>query len=53
MVQGPTHTNLIFDAVLPFDVKLTDKEAENRIKEIVSEKSPDRFCVLKIDHPYV
>lgn len=53
MVQGPTHTNLIFDAVLPYDVKLTDKEAEQRIKELVSEKWPDRFCVLKIDHPYV
>ena len=53
MVQGPTHTNLIFDAVLPYDVKLTDKEAEKRIKELVNEKWPDRFCVLKIDHPYV
>ncbi|MBQ6536951.1 MAG: cation transporter [Firmicutes bacterium] len=53
MVQGPTHTNLIFDAVLPYDVKLTDKEADQRIKELVSEKWPDRFCVLKIDHPYV
>ncbi len=53
MVQGSTHTNLIFDAVLPYDVKLTDKEAEQRIKELVSERWPDRFCVLKIDHPYV
>ena len=53
MVQGPTHTNLIFDAVLPYDIKLTDKEAEDRIKGLVSGKWPDRFCVLKIDHPYV
>lgn len=53
MVQGPTHTNLIFDAVLPFDVKMTDREAEERIKELVKAKWPDRFCVLKIDHPYV
>lgn len=53
MVQGPTHINLIFDAVLPYDIKLTDKEAEKRIKELVNEKWPDRFCVLKIDHPFV
>ena len=53
MVQGPTHINLIFDAVLPYDIKLTDKEAEQRIKELVNEKWPDRFCVLKIDHPFV
>ena len=53
MVQGPTHTNLIFDAVLPYDIKMTDREAEERIKELVRSKWPERFCVLKIDHPYV
>lgn len=53
MVQGPTHTNLIFDAVLPYDLKISDNEATEQIKKVVNEKWPDRFCVLKIDHPYV
>ncbi len=53
MVQGPTHTNLIFDAVIPYDMKMTDKEAAEKIKALVRAKWPDRFCVLKIDHPYV
>ena len=53
MVQGPTHTNLIFDAVLPYDAKLSDREAEEKIKALVSSKWPDHYCVLKIDHPYV
>lgn len=53
MVQGPTHTNLIFDAVLPYDIKMSDREAAEQIKKIVSERWQDRFCVLKIDHPYV
>ena len=53
MVQGPTHTNPIFDAVLPYDIKMSDREASEQIKQIVSERWQDRFCVLKIDHPYV
>lgn len=53
MIQGPTHTNLIFDAVLPYDIKMSDREAAEQIKKIVSERWQDRFCVLKIDHPYV
>ena len=28
MVAGPTHTNLIFDAVVPFGFRLTDQEVE-------------------------
>src|SRR5699024_4326139 len=31
MVQGPTHTNLIFDALIPFDLPLSDKEVGRRI----------------------
>ena len=53
IVQGPTHTNLIFDVVLPYEVKLTDQAAAEKVRAIVSDKWPDHFCVLKIDHPYV
>ena len=52
MVQGPTHTNLIFDAVVPYELKLSPDQAELRIKQAVSEKWPNYFCVLKIDRPY-
>ena len=32
MVAGPTHTNLIFDAVVPFGFRLTDQEVEQKIR---------------------
>lgn len=53
MAQRPSRTDLIFDVVLPFDLKLSDKQAAERIKELVSQEWPDCRCVLKIDHPYL
>ena len=35
MVAGPTHTNLIFDAVVPFGFRLTDQEVEQKIRSAV------------------
>ena len=35
MVSGPTHTNLIFDAVVPFGFRLTDQEVEQKIRSAV------------------
>lgn len=53
MVEGPTHTNLIFDVVVPFDVKLSDREVTERIEQIVQEKWCNYFVVLNVDHSYV
>lgn len=53
MVEGPTHTNLIFDVVVPFDVKISDKEVIQRIEELVQEKWGNYFVVLNVDHSYV
>ena len=36
MVQGPTHTNLIFDVVVPYSVKESDGEIKDRISKMVS-----------------
>ncbi len=53
MVSGPTHTNLIFDAVIPFDIKLTDKEVLSEIDRLVSELDGGQyFAVVKIDRSY-
>lgn len=53
MVPGPTHTNLIFDAVLTQDAKLTDSEAAEKIKELVSSRWPGYFAVVDIDRSFV
>lgn len=52
MVQGQTHTNLIFDVVVPMKFRMTDKEVEDTITEMVREKWDNYFVVLKVDHPY-
>lgn len=53
MVPGDTHTNLIFDAVVPFDVKLSESEVKSEICRIVSEICENCYCVVTIDRSFV
>ena len=53
MVKGPTHTNLIFDAVLPHEVTLSDAEAAEALQAAVTKRWPNYFVVATIDHAYV
>lgn len=49
MVRGETHTNVIFDAVVPFSVPLTEKEAKTKIEALVHTMDPHYFAVVEID----
>ena len=49
VVVGNTHTNLIFDVVLPFDAGFTPAEITEAIKARVSEEMTDCFCVITVD----
>lgn len=53
MVPGNTHTNLIFDAVIPYTVKLSDSEIKRLISDIVENECENCFAVINIDRPYV
>ena len=53
MVPGTTHTNYIFDAVIPADMKISDEEAEKLIEKAVSEHFPGCFGVVNIDRNFV
>lgn len=48
-VAGATHSNLIFDAVVPFEVKLSDEEIRRAVEDRVSRIDPSYFVVLTID----
>ena len=51
IVSGPTHVNLVFDLVIPFEEKYTQEEIEAMLlKHIQSNKKI--YLVLTIDHPY-
>ena len=53
IVTGPTHTNLIFDTVAPYDFPMSDKELTNLIKEKLQAQDPRYFAVIEIDKQMV
>lgn len=52
IVTGPTHTNLIFDAVRPFDGKMTNQEMTARIREAVRALPGSYYAIVKVENPY-
>jgi len=52
MVVGPTHTNLIFDVLMPYEVKLTEEEVKEQITGKVLELPGNHFAVIEIDRPF-
>ncbi len=53
MVRGVTHTNLIFDVVVPFECKRCDTELCELICEKVRTLSKNYNAVINIDRSYV
>lgn len=52
IVEGPTHTNVIFDAVLPYDAKLTPDELRSMLADYTRKTWPNHNAVITIDRPY-
>lgn len=52
VVAGPTHTNVIFDVVVPYDFSLSDEQLKNRLQVCVSGIDPSYYTVVNIDRPY-
>ncbi len=48
-VHGTTHSNLIFDIAVPFEIKMTDDEIKRAVSTAVSNIDPSYFTVLTID----
>lgn len=53
IVDGPTHTNVIFDAVLPNDSKLTEEEAVAQLEALVHSLWQNSHPKVHIDRPFV
>lgn len=53
VVKGYTHTNLIFDVVLPYDCTLTEDEVRGMIQRRVEEHDPRLFTVIQVDRSFV
>ena len=52
LVPGKTHTNVVFDCVVPADVPLSQAEICAGLRKKVAEQFPDHFCVITIDENY-
>lgn len=48
-VIGATHTNMIFDVVLPFEHPLSEDEVKKKISEAVYQKRENCYCVITVD----
>ncbi len=49
VVQGSTHTNLVFDCVAPYELKISDSKLKEMIEDMVKKINPEYNCVITID----
>ena len=52
VVKGPSHTNLIFDVVKPYSMKMEIKDLHDIITYKISDWNPNFYCVIEYDLEY-
>ncbi len=52
VVPGTTHTNIIFDCLVPRGLKQKDEEVKEAIDALVKQTYPEYYCVITVDHSY-
>ena len=50
MVEGPEHTNLIFDVVMPFDRKIDCEAIKTALDQALSREETQYFTVITFEH---
>lgn len=53
IVKGPTHTNLIFDVLIPADDEISHQELKKMIVDRIQMLDKHYFCVIQIDHAFI
>lgn len=51
-VLGKTHSNLIFDCVIPYSCHIKQEEIEKHLQEMLSKKKETYYCVITFERPY-
>ena len=49
---GPLHNNLIFDMVVPFQYKYSDKELVDMVNEAIAKRRKNCYAVIDIDKDF-
>ena len=52
IVPGPTHTNVVFDVVLPAGWKGDRAALVKRLRESAAQKNEKYICVIKLEQAY-
>lgn len=52
VVKGPTHTNIIFDVLIPYRFRLSDEEVCRILRERITELDSNFFAVINVDKKY-
>lgn len=53
MVAGPTHTNVIFDVVVPYKFRLSDEEVRQRVRTAVRTLDGSYYAVVHVERSYI
>ena len=53
ITPGPTHTNLIFDVVVPYGSRLTDGQVRGELAARIRAMSAAYYPVIEVDHSFV
>ncbi len=53
MVRGNTHTNIIFDVVMPYEANLADEEIKKAVREYLETLNDRYFAVITVDRSYI
>ncbi|MEG0366895.1 MAG: cation diffusion facilitator family transporter [Coprobacillus sp.] len=53
IVSGPTHTNLIFDVLVPSEDQIKHSILKEKIAKEIQALDTSYFCVIQIDHAFV
>lgn len=53
ITPGPIHTNLIFDVVVPYGFRLSDRQVRAELTRRIQALSPKYYPVIEVDRSYV
>lgn len=52
VVAGPTHTNIIFDILLPYEYKMTDNQVVDYLSKEIHHINESYYAVIQVDKAY-
>lgn len=53
MIEGPSHTNLVFEVAVPPGCRMSKAELKRRLTEEIESRLPDHYCVMTVEDAYV